>query len=108
MGDGNWDVIDNVIMKWVSTGNPCSFLNGWNHLTIQNQREPDNTSLVQYHYVEWNDAGNQPELYALFGSRRLVRYYRQLSNGREQGASGKYGQFDFHVLVGRAGGLSMP
>jgi hypothetical protein len=45
LGDGDWDVLNDVTQKWVSTGNPCSFVNGWNHVTIQNQRLAGNTLL---------------------------------------------------------------
>jgi len=45
MGDGDWDVMDNANLHWVSTGNPCSFLSGWNHVTIVNERQPGNTLL---------------------------------------------------------------
>ena len=47
LGDGDWDIWDNVHAKWVSAGVPCEFVNGWNHLTIQVQRESDNTLLYQ-------------------------------------------------------------
>ena len=45
LGDGNWDILNNVTYKWVSTGNPCSFVTGWNHVTIVNERQPGNTLL---------------------------------------------------------------
>lgn len=48
LGDKDWDIWDNVNAKWVSTGVACSLINNaWNHLTIQVQREPDNTLLYQ-------------------------------------------------------------
>jgi hypothetical protein len=40
LGDGDWDIWDNVNAKWVSAGVPCYFVNGWNHVTIQMQRGP--------------------------------------------------------------------
>lgn len=47
LGDGTWDIWDNVGAKWVSTGIPCQFAQGWNHLTLKVQREPDNSLLYQ-------------------------------------------------------------
>ncbi len=47
LGDGDWDLWDNVNSKWVSAGVPCKFANGWNHVTIQVQRKSDNTLLYQ-------------------------------------------------------------
>lgn len=47
LGDGDWDIWDNVRGKWVSTGIPCRFVNGWNHVTIQMQRESGNTLLYK-------------------------------------------------------------
>jgi hypothetical protein len=47
LGDGQWDIWDNANSHWVSTGNPCKFVTGWNHLTIQVQREADNSLLYQ-------------------------------------------------------------
>ena len=48
LGDHDWDIWDNVNAKWVSTGVACSFLNqGWNHVTLQVQREADNSLLYQ-------------------------------------------------------------
>ena len=46
-GDKSWDIYDNVNGKWVSAGIPCNMVDGWNHLTIQVQREADNTLLYQ-------------------------------------------------------------
>ncbi len=47
-GGNEWDIWDNVNSKWVSTGFACNPINnGWNHLTIQVQRESDNTLLFQ-------------------------------------------------------------
>jgi hypothetical protein len=47
LGDGNWDVLNNVSPAWVSTGVHCSLLNGWNHITLQFQRESNNDLLYQ-------------------------------------------------------------
>lgn len=47
LGDGQWDVWDNVRGQWIPTGFPCALQAGWNHLTLQMQREPDNTLLYQ-------------------------------------------------------------
>ena len=47
-GGHEWDIWDNVTSHWVSTGASCyPISNGWNHLTIQVQRESDNTLLFQ-------------------------------------------------------------
>ncbi len=47
-GGNAWDVWDNVSAKWVSTGASCyPISNGWNHVTIQVQRESDNWLLFQ-------------------------------------------------------------
>jgi hypothetical protein len=48
LGDGDWDIWDNVNAKWVSTGAACPLIDkGWNRVTIQAQREADNTLLFQ-------------------------------------------------------------
>jgi len=47
LGDRDWDIWDNVHSHWVSSGSPCKLVNGWNHVTIQVQRESDNTLLYQ-------------------------------------------------------------
>jgi hypothetical protein len=47
LGDGQWDVLNNVTQKWTGSGVPCKFVNGWNHLTLQFQREANNTLLYQ-------------------------------------------------------------
>jgi hypothetical protein len=47
LGDGDWDVLNNVTPQWVSTGVPCSLIDGWNHLTLQLQRESNNSLLYQ-------------------------------------------------------------
>ncbi|MEO6924323.1 MAG: hypothetical protein ABI142_10895, partial [Bryocella sp.] len=52
LGDKNWDTWDNATQHWVSTGFPCKFVNGWNHVTIRLQRKTDNT--VVYQSIELN------------------------------------------------------
>jgi hypothetical protein len=48
LADGDWDIWDNTSAQWVSTGAPCNFINnGWNHVTVQVQRQADNTLLYQ-------------------------------------------------------------
>jgi hypothetical protein len=47
-GGNEWDIWDNVNAAWVPTGVACNpILGGWNHVTIQVQREADNTLLFQ-------------------------------------------------------------
>lgn len=47
-GGNEWDIWDNLNAKWIPTGVPCNPIsNGWNHVTIQVQREPDNTLLFK-------------------------------------------------------------
>jgi hypothetical protein len=47
-GGHEWDIWDNVNVRWVSTGVACNPINnGWNHVTIQVQRESNNTLLFQ-------------------------------------------------------------
>ena len=47
-GGNEWDIWDNINAKWVPTGVACNPIgNGWNHVTIHAQREPDNTLLFQ-------------------------------------------------------------
>jgi hypothetical protein len=47
-GGNEWDIWDNVNSKWVPTGVACNPVNNaWNHVTIQAQREPDNSLLFQ-------------------------------------------------------------
>ncbi len=47
--DGSdWDVWDNVNVRWVSTGAPCNLMNNaWNHVTIVVQRLSDNSLLYK-------------------------------------------------------------
>jgi hypothetical protein len=48
LGGKVWDIWDNVDAKWVSTGVACNLINnGWNHVTVQVQREPNNSLLYQ-------------------------------------------------------------
>ena len=44
LADGAWDIWDNVNAQWVSTGAPCNLNNNaWNHITVQVQRQDNNT-----------------------------------------------------------------
>jgi hypothetical protein len=52
LGDGDWDIWDNVNNVWVSAGVPCKFVNGWNHVTLTMGRESDNA--LRYHSIELN------------------------------------------------------
>jgi hypothetical protein len=47
LGGGEWDVLNNVTQKWVKTSVSCNLVKGWNHLTLQVQRESDNSLLYQ-------------------------------------------------------------
>ena len=48
LGGNVWDIWDNTSNHWVSTGVSCNPIdNGWNHLTLQVQRESNNTLLFQ-------------------------------------------------------------
>ncbi|MGH9615943.1 MAG: hypothetical protein ACRD28_04305 [Acidobacteriaceae bacterium] len=47
LGTKAWDVYDNSVRKWVSTGAPCKMVNGWNHLTIQLERGSGNSTLYK-------------------------------------------------------------
>lgn len=47
LGSGDWDIWNNVEGKWIPTGNPCKLQNGWNHVTLQVQRESNNDLLYQ-------------------------------------------------------------
>ena len=48
LGGNEWDIWDNTGSKWVSTGASCNpVINGWNHVSIQVQRESDNWLLFQ-------------------------------------------------------------
>jgi hypothetical protein len=47
-GGNKWDIWDNVNARWVSTGVACNPVNNsWNHVTIQAQRQSDNSLLFQ-------------------------------------------------------------
>ncbi|HLW89437.1 MAG TPA: Ig-like domain-containing protein [Terriglobales bacterium] len=47
LGGGEWDVLDNVTQQWSKTSVTCNLVKGWNHLTLQFQRESDNSLLYQ-------------------------------------------------------------
>jgi hypothetical protein len=47
LNDGDWDIWNNVEAHWVSTGKPCELNNGWNHVTLQVQRESNDDLLYQ-------------------------------------------------------------
>lgn len=48
LGSGQWDIWDNANQHWVSTGAPCPLNDkGWNHITIEAQRNTDNSLLFQ-------------------------------------------------------------
>jgi hypothetical protein len=47
LGDGDWDIWNNATGQWVSTGAPCHLARGWNHVTIQVERQTDNSLLYQ-------------------------------------------------------------
>ena len=47
LGDGNWDILNNVTQQWAKTSVACNLVQGWNHLTLQVQRESDNSLLYQ-------------------------------------------------------------
>jgi hypothetical protein len=52
LGDGNWDYLNDATKHWVSTGFPCNLVDGWNHLTLQFRRLPDNE--LQYSSITMN------------------------------------------------------
>lgn len=47
LGDGDWDVWNNSTRHWVSAGVPCQLVQGWNHYTLQVQRQADNSVFYQ-------------------------------------------------------------
>jgi hypothetical protein len=48
LGGKVWDIWDNLNAHWISTGVTCNLIdNGWNHVTIEAQRQDDNTLLFQ-------------------------------------------------------------
>ena len=52
LGDHDWDYLNNVTKKWVSTGFECGLVNGWNHVTWQFRRLPGNE--LQYSSITLN------------------------------------------------------
>ncbi|MGA2848737.1 MAG: hypothetical protein ABSE46_07065 [Terracidiphilus sp.] len=47
-GGNEWDIWDDETSKWIPTGGACKPVNDqWNHVTIQVQREEDNTLLYE-------------------------------------------------------------
>lgn len=47
-GGNEWDVWDNVNAKWIPTGVACNpSLTGWNHVTVNAQRGPNNEVIYQ-------------------------------------------------------------
>ncbi|HTX42946.1 MAG TPA: Ig-like domain-containing protein [Acidobacteriaceae bacterium] len=47
LADGQWDYWNNVDAKWEPSGAPCNLVYGWNHVTLQVQRESNNDLLYQ-------------------------------------------------------------
>jgi hypothetical protein len=48
LGDRAWDIWDNVNQHWISTGVACPLVDkGWNHITLEVQRNADNSLLYQ-------------------------------------------------------------
>jgi hypothetical protein len=47
LGGGEWDVLNNVTQQWSPTPIACPLLTGWNHVTLNFQRESDNSLLYQ-------------------------------------------------------------
>ncbi len=45
--DGDWDIWNNGTGQWASSGVPCRFVNGWNHVTLTFQRQSNNDTLYQ-------------------------------------------------------------
>jgi len=57
LGGKVWDIWDNANATWVSSGVPCNLINnGWNHVTIQVQRESNNALLYQSITLNGNTA----------------------------------------------------
>jgi hypothetical protein len=53
-GGNEWDIWDDAASKWIPTGVACNPQNNqWNHVTIQVQREADNTLLYESIIAEW-------------------------------------------------------
>ncbi|MGA8161061.1 MAG: hypothetical protein WCB76_09660 [Acidobacteriaceae bacterium] len=47
LGDGQWDIWDNKTGQWTQTGKPCKFVYGWNHVTLEFERESNNDTLYK-------------------------------------------------------------
>ena len=47
LGDGNWDIWNNQAGQWISADIPCQFVDGWNHVTLVLQRQPNNDTLYK-------------------------------------------------------------
>ena len=47
LGGGEWDVLNNTTQQWAPTSAPCNLINGWNHLTLQFQRQSNNDLVYQ-------------------------------------------------------------
>jgi hypothetical protein len=45
--DGTWDIWNNGKGQWISSGVPCQFQNGWNHVTLEFQRQTNNDTLYK-------------------------------------------------------------
>jgi len=54
LGDGNWDYLNDATQQWVSTGFPCNFADGWNHVTLQFRRLAGNE--LQWSSITLNGA----------------------------------------------------
>lgn len=47
LGDHDWDIWNNAAGHWTSAGVPCQFVDGWNHVTLEFQRESNNDTLYK-------------------------------------------------------------
>lgn len=47
LGDGEWDIFNNQTGQWVPSGSPCKYVNGWNHVTVELERQSDNSTLYR-------------------------------------------------------------
>jgi hypothetical protein len=57
LGDKDWDIWDNANNQWVSTGASCNLIDhAWNHVTIEAQRQSDNTLLFESITLNGNTA----------------------------------------------------
>jgi hypothetical protein len=95
-GGNEWDTWDNTEGKWIPSGASCYPINnGWNHVTIQVQRESDNTLLFQSITLNGNETvinrydapGSAPSgwwgitvNYQLDGNYRQTAYSTYLDN----------------------------